>query len=74
MINQAVAAKTYEQDTLFYQAMQLGLLALIGLDWRLSTTEIDQLRTITPEQVRTVAQRYLTEDNLTIATLEPIKP
>ncbi len=74
VINQAVAAKTYEQDSLFYQAMQLGLLATIGLDWQLSTTEIDQLRAITPEQVRSVAQRYLIPDNLTIATLEPTQP
>ncbi len=74
VINQAVAARVYEQDSLFYQAMQLGLLATIGLDWRLSTVEIDRLRAITPEQVRTVAQRYLMEDNLTIATLKPITP
>ncbi len=74
VINQAVAARVYEQDSLFYQAMQLGLLATVGLDWRLSNVEIDQLRAITPEQVRTVAQRYLIEDNLTIATLAPATP
>ena len=74
VINQAVAAKIYEQDSLFYQAMQLGLLATIGLNWRLSAAETDRLRGITPEQVRTAAQRYLIEDNLTIATLEPSKP
>ncbi|MEL6710687.1 MAG: pitrilysin family protein [Pseudomonadota bacterium] len=74
VINQAVAAKVYEQDSLFYQAMQIGLLATIGLDWRLSTEEVARLRAVTPEQVRTVAQRYLIENNLTIATLEPTTP
>ncbi len=71
VINQAVSAKVYEQDSLFYQAMQLGLLETIGLDWRLSAQEIARLRAVTPEQVRTVAQRYLIDDNVTIATLVP---
>jgi zinc protease len=73
VINQAVAAKIYEQDSLFYQAMQIGLLETIGLNWELANEEIERLRAVTPEQVRTVARRYLTEDNLTVATLEPVE-
>ena len=73
VINQAVAAKVYEQDSLFYQAMQLGLLETIGLNWELSGQEIDRLRAVTPEQVRAVAQRYLVENNLTVATLVPVQ-
>ena len=71
IINQAIASKVYEQDSLFYQAMQIGMLATIGLDWRLTTQEIQRLQAVTPAQVRTVAQRYLIPKNLTVATLVP---
>ncbi len=72
VVTQAVASKVFEADSLFYQAMELGMLETIGLDWRLVKTEIDALKAVTPEQVRTVAQRYLIDDNLTVATLDPL--
>ena len=72
VVTQAVANKVYEADSLFNQATEIGMLETIGLDWRLSTTEIDSLKAVTPEQVRTVAQRYLVDDNLTVATLVPL--
>jgi zinc protease len=72
VVTQAVASKVYEADSLFYRAMEIGMLETIGLDWRLTTTEIEALKAVTPEQVRTVAQRYLVDDNLTVATLHPL--
>jgi zinc protease len=72
VVTQAVASKVYQADSLFYQAMEIGLLETIGLDWRLIKTEIEALKAVTPEQVRTVAQRYLVDDNLTVATLRPL--
>jgi zinc protease len=72
VVTQAVASKVYEADSLFYQAMEIGLLETIGLDWRLAGEEIKRLRAVTPEQVREVAQRYLVDDNLTVAVLDPL--
>jgi len=72
VVTQAVAGKVFEADSLFYQAMEIGLLETIGLDWRLATEEIARLKAVTPEQVRTVAQRYLVDDNLTVAVLDPL--
>ncbi|WP_078122140.1 M16 family metallopeptidase [Thiosocius teredinicola] len=72
VVTQAVAAKVYQADSLFYQATEIGMLETIGLDWRLIKTEIDKLKAVTPEQVRTVAQRYLVDSNLTVATLVPL--
>ncbi len=74
VVTQAVASKVYQADSLFYQAMEIGMLETIGLDWRLTETEIDALKAVTPEQVRTVAQRYLIDDNLTVAVLNPLPP
>jgi zinc protease len=72
VVTQAVASKVYQADSLFYQAMEIGMLDAIGLDWRLTESEIDALKAVTPEQVRAVAQRYLVDDNLTVATLKPL--
>ncbi|MCB1802572.1 MAG: insulinase family protein [Gammaproteobacteria bacterium] len=71
IVTQAVASKVFEADSLFNQAMEIGILETVGLDWRLIKTEIDSIKAVTPEQVRSVAQRYLVDDNLTVATLVP---
>jgi zinc protease len=52
--------------------MEIGTLETIGLDWRLIESEIDAIKAVTPEQVRTVARRYLVDGNLTVATLHPL--
>ncbi len=72
VVTQAVAGKVYQADSLYYQAMEIGTLETIGLDWRLIKTEIDALKAVTPAQVREVARRYLVDDNLTVAVLHPL--
>lgn len=70
--NQVVAHKVFEQDSMFFQAMQLGLLETVGLDWRLADAYVDRVRAITAQQVQAVAQKYLLEGNLTRAELVPL--
>jgi zinc protease len=68
---QVVASKVYEKDSVFYQAMQIGTLATVGLDWQLMNQFVDKLRAVTPEQVQAVAKKYLIDDYLTVAVLDP---
>ncbi len=68
---QVVASKVYEKDSLFYQAMQMGTLATVGLDWQLMDQFVERLRAVTPEQVQAVAKKYLIDDYLTVAVLKP---
>ncbi|MBK8336904.1 MAG: insulinase family protein [Sterolibacteriaceae bacterium] len=68
---QVVAAQTYKRDSLFAQAMEIGQSEVIGLGWRSIDREIEQLRSVTPAEVQAVATRYLKDDTLTIATLDP---
>lgn len=68
---QVVASKVYQKDSLFYQAMELGLLATVGLDWRLADRYEGNIRAVTAAQVQDVATRYLIDDRLTVAVLEP---
>ncbi len=72
LIAQVVAAKVYEQDSVFYQAMQLGSLSATGLDWRLANQYVDNIKAVTANQVQHVAQKYFHDDSLTIGNLEPL--
>ena len=68
---QVMASKVYEQDSMFYQAMQLGDLETSGLGADKADEMVAQLRKVTAEQVRDVARRYLVDDGLTAAVLDP---
>ncbi len=69
---QVVAGKTFERDSLFYQAMQMGTLETVGLGWRRMEEYSDKVAAVTAEQVRAVARKYLVDDHLTIAELKPL--
>lgn len=69
--NQLIAAKVYEQDSVFSQAMQIGQLETVGLPWTLADRYVERLSAVTPEQIQAVARQYLTPDRLTVAVLDP---
>jgi len=68
---QAIAEKVYEKDSVFYQAMQLGTLETVGLDWKLNDEYTKRIREVTAEQIQQVAKKYLIKDTLTVAVLDP---
>ena len=68
---QLIANKVYEQDSVFNQAMKLGILETVGLGWELDDQYVERLAAVTPEQVQAVAKKYLTPDRLTVAILDP---
>jgi zinc protease len=70
--NQVIAHKVFEQDSIFFQAMQLGLLETVGLDWRLADAYADQIQTVTAEQVQAVAHKYFLGETVTRAELVPL--
>jgi len=68
---QVLASAVYERDSNFYQAMQLGMLETVGLGWQKVDEFVKKVSQVTAEQVRDVARKYLVEDHLTIAYLDP---
>jgi zinc protease len=68
---QVVAAEVYQRDSVFYQAMRIGLLETIGIGWQVGEDYVRRIRAVTPEQVQQVALRYLGEDKLTVGVLRP---
>jgi zinc protease len=72
VVAQVAATDVYQQDSLFYQGMRLGTLETVGLGWNRLDDYVQRIQAVTPEQVRAVARKYLTDDRLTVATLEPL--
>jgi len=68
---QLIAGKVYQKDSVFAQAMELGQLETLGLGWQLADEYVERLSAVTPEQVQAVARRYLDDDHLTVAVLDP---
>jgi len=52
--------------------MRLGTLETVGLGWNRLDDYVQRIQAVTPEQVREVARKYLSDDRLTVATLEPL--
>jgi zinc protease len=69
---QVVASDVFRRDSVFYQAMQLGQLAVSGLDVGLIDERVRRIDAVTPEQVSAVARKYLVDSNLTVAILDPL--
>ncbi len=68
---QVVAGHVFQLDSMAYQAMQIGQLESIGLSYRDVDTMLKKLQAVTAEQVRDVAKKYLKDDSLTVAVLDP---
>ncbi len=68
---QVVSSDVYEKDSVFYQAMVIGILETIGLDWRIANEYVEKVKAVTAEQVQAVAIKYFVDDSLTVATLDP---
>jgi len=69
--SQIIAADIFQRDSLFYQAMQLGEYITAGLPPEALEGRVAKLRAVTPAQVQEVARKYLIDDALTVAVLDP---
>jgi len=68
---QVIASQVYQRDSVFYQAMQIGEMETAGLSYRDIDTRIAKLKAVTAAQVQAAAKKYLIDDDLTVATLDP---
>lgn len=70
--SQVLASHTYQRDSVFYQAMQLGTVEAAGIGWQKLAEYVDKVNSITAEDVQKIAGKYLNEDHMTIGYLEPL--
>jgi zinc protease len=69
---QVIAGQIYKRDSVFGQAMEIGSVELAGISHKQIDRMIERLSAITPQQVQAVAQKYFSDDQLTVATLTPL--
>ena len=67
-----LSEQIYKRDSIFGQAMEIGSTEMAGFSWRDINYMLDKMQTITPEQVQAVAKKYLVDEGLTIAVLDPV--
>lgn len=69
---QLIASQVYKRDSIFGQAMEIGSMEMAGISFRQIDRIIEKLAAVTPAQVQAVAQKYFSDDQLTVASLVPL--
>jgi zinc protease len=67
---QLLSARLYRSDSVFEQADELGRLATLGFSGALRAIDA-KLVAVTAEQIKSVAQRYFSDQTMTVAILLP---
>ena len=68
---QVTASRVYQRDSMFFQARQIGALEMAGYSHKTIDVMDARFNAVTAEQVREVARKYLIDDALTVAYLDP---
>ena len=68
---QVLASEIYQRDSVRHLATTLGSLETTGLGWELMDEYEEMIMAVTPEQIQQVAKKYLNEDQMTFARLDP---
>lgn len=68
---QVAASDVYQRDSVFYQAMEIGMLATAGYRLELMENYVARIESVTAAQVQAVARKYFTPENMTVGVLVP---
>jgi len=71
---QWTASEVYKLDSVVSQARELGSYWINGMGVDTGERLMARLRDVSAEQVKSVAQRYFSDDQLTTAVLVPTPP
>lgn len=67
-----ITDRIYYLDTLTSQAREIGRLETIGLSWQLLKDFEKNIQAISAQQLQDIAKSYFTDNNLSVAILQPI--
>jgi zinc protease len=68
---QVVAGHVFQRDSMFAQAQLIGSLETAGYSYKTIDLMIDKIQQVTAAQVQEVARKYMVDDELTVAVLDP---
>jgi zinc protease len=69
---QLIAEEIYKRDSIFGQAMEIGVMEMSGISHKQLDRILEKLANVTAAQVQAVAAKYFGDDSATIATLVPL--
>ena len=69
---QLIASQVYKRDSLFGQAMEIGQNLMLGFEVADIDRMIEQIKTVTAQEVQYAAQTFFDQDQLTVGTLFPL--
>lgn len=69
---QIVADHLYQMDSVYYQAMQIGILETTGIGWQMLENYEQAIQQVSAEQLREVARHYLQPARRTVMHLNPL--
>jgi len=69
---QLIASQVYKRDSLFGQAMEIGQNLMLGFEVADIDRMIEQIKTVTAQEVQYAAQTFFDPDQLTVGTLFPL--
>lgn len=69
--SQMLADHLFEMDSVFYQAMQLGMLETTGAGYQTLNAFEENVRALTAEDLRAAARKYLRPEMLTVGIMQP---
>jgi zinc protease len=69
--SQLLSSQIYKRDSIFAQAMEIGMSEMEGFSWRDLDKIISNVQKVSSKDIQNVIQKYLIDDHLTIAILDP---
>lgn len=69
--NQMLADFMFQLDSVFYQAMRMGMLETADIGWSWLSEYEQRVRAVTPEDIQRVAARYFTPQQVSVGRLLP---
>lgn len=68
---QLLASEVYKLDSMFGQAMEIGQSESAGIPYQKIDRLLERLQAVTAAEVQAVANKYFTDDTLTVGVLDP---
>lgn len=69
---QLIASQVYKRDSVYGQAVEIGQNVTIGFEVGDIDRMIEQIKTVTAQEVQYAAQKFFDQDQLTVGTLFPL--
>jgi zinc protease len=69
--SQLLASQIYKRDSVFAQAMEIGMSEMDGISWKQLDKIIANVQKVTSQDIQAVVNKYFIDEQLTMAILDP---